>query len=101
LPLNSETKNLINKSNLLLLKNNATIINTARGGVINENDLFDFLNQNSLAYAALDCFEEEPYNGKLLNLQNIQLSAHMGSYAIESREMMEKEAIQNLIKGLI
>jgi D-3-phosphoglycerate dehydrogenase len=53
-----------------------------------------------LGGAALDCFENEPYSGPLLACENVQMTAHMGSYAREARSMMEAEACALLVKGL-
>ncbi|KPA10986.1 2-hydroxyacid dehydrogenase, partial [Candidatus Magnetomorum sp. HK-1] len=50
--------------------------------------------------AALDCFENEPYSGKLIHLDNAVLTSHIGSYAIECRTMMENQAVVNLIDKL-
>ena len=62
MPLNSETKNLINKEILEKMKKNAFIINTARGGIINENDLHVALSNDVIAGAGIDVFSEEPPN---------------------------------------
>ena len=55
---------------------------------------------NKLGFAALDVYEQEPYSGKLLELDNVLCTPHVGSYAREARVEMEKEAVRNLLIGL-
>ena len=59
-PLNEHTRNLISHNELDLMKSTSFIINTARGGIINEDALFEVLSQKKIAGAALDCFDDEP-----------------------------------------
>ena len=58
------------------------------------------LNSGLIGGGALDCFEIEPYYGSLTNFKNVQLTAHMGSYAKESRSMQEAESSEQLVFGL-
>lgn len=81
-------------------KKGVVLINTARGGLINEDALYKSLRDGSIGYACLDVFTEEPYIGKLLTLENVLLTPHIGSYARESRKAMETMAVANLISGL-
>jgi len=60
LPLNSETKNFITLKEMKLMKKSSVIINAARGGVVNEVDLNNALNNNIIAFAGIDVFEKEP-----------------------------------------
>ncbi|MCW7493146.1 phosphoglycerate dehydrogenase [Leptospira sp. 2 VSF19] len=96
-PLTAETKNLINYKNMALMKPNAVLINTARGGIVNENDLFNILKENLISAAAMDVFEEEPYKGPLCELENVILTQHMGSCSNDCREDMEREAAENVV----
>ncbi len=98
LPLNFETKNLITKKQLLSFKKDALVINTSRGGIINEQDLFDVLSSQHLAGAAMDVFENEPYEGVLTNLKSCLLTSHMGSMSVDCREKMELEATEEVIR---
>jgi D-3-phosphoglycerate dehydrogenase len=98
IPLNNTTKNLIDKELLFSMKKGSSIINTSRGGIINEQDLYNVLLSGHLASAAIDVFEEEPYNGPLNNLDNCVLTAHMGSMSIDCRARMEIEATQEAIR---
>ena len=100
LPYMPQTHHLINQTRLDLMKPSALLINVARGGLIDENALLKSLEANKIGGAALDCFEEEPYSGPLLSLNNIQTTAHMGSYAQEARSMMEAEACKLMVNGL-
>ncbi len=83
-----------------LMKKDAYIINTSRGGVIDELVLYEYLKNGQLSGAALDVFEEEPYTGSLKELDNVILTPHIGSYAKEARIEMERQAATNLLKGL-
>ena len=78
------------------MKNNSTIINTSRGSIINENDLYYALKNNIIHSAALDVFKDEPYKGNLLDLDNVIMTPHIGSYAKEIRLKMEMEASTNI-----
>jgi D-3-phosphoglycerate dehydrogenase len=95
------THHLLNKENLARVKRGAVIINTARGGLIDETALAEALNSGQLGAAALDVFEEEPYRGPLLKCETAILTSHIGSLARESRQRMEWEAADNLLRGLI
>ncbi|TGK51941.1 dehydrogenase [Leptospira kanakyensis] len=97
LPLTKETKDLLNYENLSLMKASAVLINTARGGIVNENDLYKVLKDNLISAAAVDVFEEEPYKGPLCELENIILTQHMGSCSNDCREDMEREAAENVV----
>lgn len=100
LDLNEHTKNLLNSNNLNLLKPSSIIINTSRGGIVNEKYLFKLLKNNLIAGAGLDVFEIEPYIGNLKSLNNVILTPHIGSYALELRAKMEEESVSNLIEAL-
>jgi D-3-phosphoglycerate dehydrogenase / 2-oxoglutarate reductase len=99
-PYAADTHHLINTERIALMKPTALLVNVSRGGLIDELALFTALQENRLGGAALDCFMQEPYSGPLLALENVQMTAHMGSYAREARAMMEKEAGVNLVRGL-
>jgi len=99
-PLTNETKYLIDKKRLQMMKKTAFLINTARGGLIKEEDLFNALKEKIIAGAALDVFENEPEIGKLYELENIVITPHIATYTIETRKDMEIEAAKNLIEGL-
>lgn len=100
LPLTEETRNLINKDRINGMKQEAFLINTSRGNIVDEAALVKALREKKIAGAALDVFEKEPYQGPLTELDNVILTAHIGSYAREARVKMEGEAVENLIRGL-
>ena len=97
LPLTTETSYLINDNFLNLCKKDLKIINTSRGGIINEKHLERFLHENHNAFAALDVFEEEPaFNSPLLNLDNFFATSHLGSMTEEGVIAMGLAAITGL-----
>ena len=91
---------LIGPAELGLLKPGSYLINTARGGLVDEDALISALNNESLAGAYLDTFADEPYSGALLTMENVLLTPHAGSYAREARVSMETDAVRNLLQGL-
>lgn len=97
LPFNKNTKNIIEKKILSNARHKIILINTSRGEIINENDLFRFLIKNKESVACLDVFGKEPYNGNLSKLSNIILTPHVSGYSFEIRNLMEKEAVKNII----
>lgn len=85
-PLNDKTRNLINKKNLAIMKPTAYVINTARGGIVNEDDLCAALKSKQVAGAALDVLSEEPPDGSpLMELDNIILSPHIAGLTEEAQ----------------
>jgi D-3-phosphoglycerate dehydrogenase / 2-oxoglutarate reductase len=91
---------ILGEAEIAACKKGAVVINTARGGLIDEDALFSALQTGHLSYACLDVFEKEPYSGALTQLDNVVLTTHIGSYAKEAREKMERMAISNLLKGM-
>ncbi len=100
IPLTPETTNLLNDENLRKTKKGAIIINNSRGGLIDEDTLYELLQNGHLAGAGLDTFKTEPYKGPLTRLDNAILTPHIGSSAGSSRIEMETLAVVNLIEGL-
>jgi D-3-phosphoglycerate dehydrogenase len=83
------------------MKKTAYLINTARGGLIDENALFEALRNGIIAGAALDAFRDEPpVNSPLLTLDNILTTPHIGSYTHEALLEMGLIAVDNLIRNL-
>ncbi len=86
-PLTEETRNIINAAAMKKMKPGAMIINCARGGIVNEKDLFDALSGGRIAGAALDVFEHEPPVGSpLCSLQNVICTPHLGASTVEAQE---------------
>ena len=100
-PLNDSTKYIINKKSLSIMKPNAIVINTARGGIINQEDLKWALKNNIIAGAAIDAYEIEPPDDlEFLNLPNLINTPHIGGNAIEAVEAMGKSAIENILNWI-
>ncbi len=99
IPLNNKTKNLINYEFLKTLKKSCIIINAARGGIINENDLNKALSENLIYGAGLDVFEMEPpsKDSPLLKNDKLFLSPHTAAFTEECMTRMAIETIQNII----
>jgi D-3-phosphoglycerate dehydrogenase len=100
IPYTEQNRNLISAERVKIMKRGAILINTSRGGLVDENALFQALKNGYLGGAALDTMEIEPYKGPLKELDNVILTPHIGSYALEARVQMEIEATRNLIKAL-
>ncbi len=98
IPLKKDTLDYITSKELSLMEPHTIVINTARGGIINENNLYDALKEKIIAGAAVDVFEEEPYSGKLIELENCLLTCHMGASTIDSRTDMEVQAVEEAIR---
>ena len=99
LPATPETINMIGKKQFELMKNTSFIINTARGQLIVESDLFDALTNNQIAGAALDVFETEPpINSKLIKLKNLIATPHIGAQIIEAQKDASIVIAQKIIK---
>ncbi len=100
-PYGPELHHLLDAQAFTNMQSGAIVINAARGGLVDEHALSEALNTGKLKAAALDTFEQEPYQGPLLECQNLILSSHVGSLAKEARQNMEIEAAENLLRGLI
>ena len=102
MPLTDKTKNLINYELLKKMKKNCIIINAARGGIINENDLDKALKENLIFGAGLDVFEKEPpeKDNPILKNDKVFVSPHSASFTEECMVRMGKETIQNIIDFL-
>jgi len=91
---------LLGAVELALVKPGVVLVNTARGGMIDEAALAAALAEGRVGCACLDVFGHEPYAGALAGLENCVLTAHIGSYAAEARERMERLAVLNLLEEL-
>jgi glyoxylate reductase len=100
-PLTEQTKYLLGACEFELMKETAYLINTARGPVVNENELVHALKQKQIAGAALDVFEEEPtINPELLTMDNVVLTPHIGTGTIETRIATAKCCADNVLAFL-
>jgi len=100
IPYSRENHHIIDAQAFSKMKKSAILINASRGGLVDESALYDALKAGDIAGAALDVFEGEPYTGSLTELDNIVLTAHVGSYAKEARVEQEILAAQNLLNAL-
>jgi len=101
LPANHGTYHYLNEVRLKQLKPGAIVVNTARGSLINENDLYDALEKGYLSGAGLDVFENEPYipvepGRDLRELSNVVLTPHIASYTAECSRRMAERVIKNI-----
>ncbi|HMU93663.1 MAG TPA: D-glycerate dehydrogenase [Anaerolineales bacterium] len=101
-PLKAETRHLVNADFLAKMKPNAILVNTARGGVLDQTALYDALKSKRIFAAALDVTDPEPLpmDCPLLELENCIIVPHLGSASQKTRDMMSLLAAQNLIAGL-
>ena len=104
-PLLDSTRHMINAEKLATMKKSARIINTSRGGIIDEDALYNALKEGNLAGAALDVFETEPPIGsKLTSLSNFILTPHVGAQTKEAQLLAANiiaEKIIQVIRGVL
>ncbi len=100
-PLTPETRHLIGEQELRQMKKSAFLINTSRGGIVDESSLMKALKEGWIAGAALDVYEEEPpTDDELKLLPNVVLSPHMGAHTVEAASNMGRQAARNLVDAL-
>jgi glyoxylate reductase len=101
-PLNANTRHLINRERLAKMKPTALLINTARGGVVDQKALYEALKNGVIGGAALDVTDPEPLplDSPLLTLPNVTIVPHIGSATINTRNRMASMAAANLIAGV-
>jgi D-3-phosphoglycerate dehydrogenase len=105
-PLTAETKGLINRETISIMKPGVRIINCARGGIVNEKDLYDALVEGKVGGAALDVFEKEPpENNPLLTLDTVVATPHLGASTKEAQEnvavAVAEQVVDYLVNGTI
>jgi D-3-phosphoglycerate dehydrogenase len=100
LPLTVNTKDLIKEYELNLMKSDAVLLNTSRGGIINEMDLFKVMKSGHLSGAAIDVYNQEPYDGELRQIDRCLLTSHMGSMSVDCRTKMEIKATDEAVRFL-
>lgn len=100
-PLSAETRHMIGEPQLSGMKSTAFLVNTARGGVVDEHALVTALKSGEIAGAALDVHENEPeMNPELLMMENVILTPHIASATVEAREKMTELAVDAIVKTL-
>lgn len=99
-PLIPETKGMVNSSTIAKMKKTAVLVNTARGGLIDEEALYSALKEGRLGGACLDVYPEEPYAGKLTQLENVVLTPHIAGSTAEAQMRIGLELVQKLKEEL-
>ena len=84
------------------MKKTSTLINTARGPIVNLDDIYNSLSTGEIAYAALDVTDPEPINmdHPILKLENLTILPHIASATVETRKKMSQMTVDNIIEGL-
>lgn len=101
-PKTDETKNLINKETLAKMKKGAMLINCARGGIVNEDDLYEALKSGHLWGAAIDVFSTEPPGkNKLLELNNFICTPHLGASTSEAQVNVARDVAEQIVAYLL
>ena len=101
-PLTDETRNLIDKNSFRKMRNGVILINCARGGIVNEKDLYEAIKGGKVAGAALDVFEKEPAVGNpLLELEEVIGTPHLGASTGEAQENVSIAIAQQIVDYLI
>ena len=99
-PLTELTRGMIGRAELQAMKPDALLLNTARGGIIDEEALLECLSEGRLGGVAMDVFVEEPYRGRLNEVERCLLTCHMGSMSVDCRTRMEIEATEEAVRHL-
>ena len=99
IPLNEKTINLISKEQLIVMKKNCILVNTARGGIINEQDLIWAIENKEIYGAGIDVYEQEPpsIDNHLFTLDNITFTPHNAGLTLECRKRMAIESCENIL----
>jgi D-3-phosphoglycerate dehydrogenase len=101
-PLTPETRNMINAQTIKTMKNGVFIINCARGGIVNEKDLYDALESGKVAGAALDVFEKEPpENNPLVGHEKVVCTPHLGASTTEAQENVAIAVAEQIVDYLV
>lgn len=101
-PLTDETRHMFNKDAFKMMKPSATLINVARGAIINEQDLIYALENKEIAFAALDVLEKEPpeKDNPLIHMDNVIITPHTAWYSVESQKKLQSTVAQDVVKVL-
>jgi len=99
-PLTPETKGMVNAGTIAKMRKNAVIVNTARGGLIDEEALYSALKEKRIAGACLDVYPSEPYSGKLCELDNVVLTPHIAGSTKEAQARIGQELVAKLREEL-
>jgi D-3-phosphoglycerate dehydrogenase len=102
IPKTKETANMINAKSIATMKKGVRLVNVARGGIINENDLCEALESGQVVAAALDVFEKEPLpaDSPLLKLDNVIVTPHLGASTVEAQVNVAVDVVEQIIEVL-
>ena len=100
IPLNENTIDWLSFKELRNLEKPVVIVNTARGGIVNEQAIYEYLKSHNDSYYCCDVYVKEPYNGKLIELENVLLTPHISTFTFSSRRLSEQLAIENCLEVL-
>jgi D-3-phosphoglycerate dehydrogenase len=93
-------RNMMNRQSIAKMKDGAYLINTARGELIDEDALYDACKSGKLSGAAIDVYKSEPYKGKLLELENVYFTPHLGASTKEAQQKIGAELVKLLKEEL-
>ncbi len=99
-PVLDSTKNMINAANIAKMKDGVYIVNTSRGEIVDEDALYEAVKSGKVAGAALDVYKSEPYNGRLLELENVCFTPHLGASTKEAQGRIGAELVAALKSAL-
>jgi D-3-phosphoglycerate dehydrogenase len=100
-PLTGKTRNMITAKEMAMMKKNVIFVNCARGGIVNEDDLYDSLKSGKTFAAGVDVFEQEPpESNKLLNLENVFATPHIGANTMEGQEAVAVIIAEQVLNAL-
>ncbi len=100
-PLTPITKNMITSKEIALMKDGIILVNCARGGIVNEDDLYNALKSGKIFSAGVDVFEKEPpENSKLLELENLFVTPHIGANTTEGQEAVSVIIAEQVVRAL-
>jgi len=100
LPSTKETRDWLSFKELRDLERPVVIVNTARGDLVNEQAIYEYLKSHSDSYYCCDVYIKEPYDGKLIELENVLLTPHVSTFTFSSRLQAEQLAVQNCLEVL-
>ena len=94
--LTDSSRNIIDKARIAKMKDGAFVVNTARGEMIDEDALYEAVKSGKLGGAAIDVYREEPYRGRLTELENVSLTPHLGASTKEAQARIGEELVKIL-----
>jgi len=100
LPFNKDTMDWLSFKELKSLKKPVIIVNTARGGIVNEKAIYEYLKRHNNSFYCCDVYVKEPYDGQLTELENVLLTPHISTFTLSSRRKTEQLAVDNCLRVL-